>query len=110
QSDRPPRPRGVGHAWGFPFQRIFDRLRPAVPVMINTYYPPNQPTAQRCLELGEALKSTIESFPADITVGVMASGGLSHHLIDEELDHLVLDALSNSKLEALAEIPSVALE
>lgn len=110
QSDRPPRPRGVGHAWGFPFQRVFDRARAAVPVMINTYYPPNQPTAQRCLELGEALRSAIEAFPADITVGVMASGGLSHHLIDEALDRVVLDAISTSDLDALAAIPGAALE
>ncbi len=110
QSDRHPRPRGIGHAWGFPFQRVFDRPRPTVPLMINTYYPPNQPTPRRCLELGEALRSTIESFPADVTVGVMASGGLSHHLIDEALDRTVLEALSSANLDPLGAIPGVALE
>jgi hypothetical protein len=34
------------------------RLEPAVPVVpvfINTYYPPNQPSPARCYQLGQAV-------------------------------------------------------
>ena len=58
---------------------------PMAPIIINTLYPPNQPTPRRCYELGEAVKSAIEEFPQDMRVAVVGSGGLSHFLIDEEL-------------------------
>ena len=63
----------------------------AVPVMLNTYYPPNQPTPRRCYNLGRALRSAIESWPQDIRVGILASGGLSHFVVDEELDQQALN-------------------
>lgn len=111
QSVRRPRERGVGHAFGFPVERIFDKQRPIVPVMLNTFFPPNQPTPARCLKLGEALRQAIESFGDDsIKVAVMASGGLSHHLIDEELDRNLLAAMQAQDLAALAEVPAAALE
>jgi hypothetical protein len=31
------------------------RVRPIVPIMLNTYYPPNQPTPKRCYQLGRAI-------------------------------------------------------
>src|SRR6266849_5324623 len=38
-----------GHAWNFVHQRLMgERIVPIVPVMLNTYYPPNQPTPTRC--------------------------------------------------------------
>ena len=54
------------HAFGFMLRQIMkDRPVPHVPIMINTFYPPNQPTAQRCHRFGLALKEAIESFPKD---------------------------------------------
>jgi hypothetical protein len=35
----------------------------------------------------------VESWPQDARVAVIASGGLSHFVVDEELDRRVLDAL-----------------
>jgi len=59
---------------------------PIVPLVVNTYYPPNQPTPRRCFALGSAVRKAIESFTLDFRVGILASGGLSHFTVDEELD------------------------
>ena len=41
------------------------------------------PTAARCYKLGQALRRAIESYPEDITVAVVATGGLSHQVHGE---------------------------
>jgi len=70
---------GFGHAIMFPIARLMKtRKYPVVPVLLNTYYPPNQPTPRRCLEIGRALRRAVESYPSSIRVAIMASGGLSH--------------------------------
>ena len=39
---------GMGHAFSFIYTRIMgDKLIPMVPIMLNTYFPPNQPTPKR---------------------------------------------------------------
>lgn len=87
---------GLGHAFGFIVQRLMRGLRvPIVPVLLNTYYPPNVPTPGRCIELGKALRTAIETYPSDLRVAVVASGGLSHFVVDEELDRRVLGALAS---------------
>ena len=35
---------------------------PVVPVFLNAYYPPNQPSPARCLALGEAIERAIDGF------------------------------------------------
>ena len=42
---------------------------------------------------GDTAGHAISSFPDDLRVGVVASGGLSHFVVDEELDRQFLDAL-----------------
>jgi hypothetical protein len=101
-----PKGRSVGHAFTFARRRLMgDKVIPLLPVLINTYYPPNQPSPRRCYLLGRALRRAIETFPEDITVAVVASGGLSHFVVDEELDKRVLDGLKNRDFESLATIP-----
>ena len=51
----------------------------------------------------------IESSPSNLRVAVIASGGLSHFVVDEELDHLVLDAIASGDHSALRTIPQGAL-
>ena len=97
---------GIPHAFGFLYRQIMrDAVIPNVPVFLNTFYPPNQPTASRCHRFGQALGRAIESWPSDLTVAVFASGGLSHFVIDEELDRTVLDALQTGDADALIAIP-----
>ncbi len=53
-----------------------------VPVEINTVQFP-LPSAARCYRLGEALGRAIASYPEDLRVLVMGTGGLSHQLDGE---------------------------
>jgi len=83
-----------GHAFSFIHRRYLQGLDlPVVPVIVNTFDPPNQPTPRRCTQLGAALRELIESYPEDLRVGVLASGGLSHFVVDEELDNGIIDAI-----------------
>ena len=38
------------------------------------------PTARRCWKIGQALRRAIESYPEDISVALIATGGLSHQV------------------------------
>ncbi len=101
-----PRNGPFGHAWSFVHQRIMrDRVVPIVPLLLNCYFPPNQPPARRCYELGQAIRRSVEGWGGDKKVGVVGSGGLSHFLVDEELDRAVLKALEARDVDALARLP-----
>ena len=41
------------------------------------------PSARRCYRLGQSLRSAIESYPEDLKVAVVATGGLSHQVHGE---------------------------
>jgi hypothetical protein len=95
-----------GHAYSFVHRRyLTGGPLPIVPIFLNTYYPPNQPTPQRCCELGAALRGILASFPDDLRIGVMASGGLSHFLVNETLDRQVIEAIRRKDLATLTALP-----
>lgn len=80
-----------------------------VPVLVNVIQYP-QPTAARCLKLGEALGRAIRSFPEDIKVAVFGTGGMSHQLagaraglINEDFDRMFLERIESDP-HALAAI------
>jgi len=109
-ADRLARPRGEGHAFGYVHRRLLGAAPiPVVPLVVNTYYPPNQPRPRRCYQLGRAVKGAIESFSSEDRIGVLASGGLSHFTIDEDLDRGVLSAIREGDGDALASIPPAKL-
>lgn len=88
--------RETPHAYGFVYRQIMqDRPVPSVPVVLNTFYPPNQPTVGRCWEFGRALGRAIASWESDARVAIFASGGLTHFVIDEAQDALFPDALTS---------------
>ena len=97
---------GVGHAFSFLYRRILPGGKiPMVPIMVNTYYPPNQPTPKRCYAFGQAVRRAIEAWNGDKRVALLASGGLSHIVVDEEIDQMVIDGLKNKKPEVLFRLP-----
>lgn len=105
-----PKTAGFGHAYGFIVKRLFQgRVIPVVPVLLNTYYGPNVPGPARCWKLGRALREVIEGSTTDLRVAVVASGGLSHFVVDEALDRGVLDAMARGDAAALSAIPRGAL-
>jgi len=83
-----------GHAFSFIHRRYLQGLDlSVVPVIVNTFDPPNQPTPRRCVQLGAALGELIAQYPSDLRVGVLASGGLSHFVVDEQLDESIIEAI-----------------
>jgi 3-O-methylgallate 3,4-dioxygenase len=87
------------HAFGFVYRQIMlDKPVPSVPVILNTFYPPNQPTIRRCYEFGRTLVEAIESWPTDARVALIASGGLTHFVVDEVVDRAVFDCLRDGTL------------
>jgi 3-O-methylgallate 3,4-dioxygenase len=97
-----PAGRSLGHAFTFPRYRLgLPPDTPIVPVFVNTYYPPNVPSAARCYQLGTAVRRAVESWDTAARVAVIASGGLSHFVVDEDLDRRVLSALAAGDAGAL---------
>jgi len=105
-----PEVNGFGHAYGFVAERLFKGKRiPMVPVLLNTYFPPNTPRPGRCYDIGRAIADAIADYPEDLKVCVIASGGLSHFVTDAELDETVLEGLRTDDRATLAAIPERAL-
>jgi protocatechuate 4,5-dioxygenase beta chain len=73
---------------------------PVIPLAVNVVlYPP--PTGNRCFQFGRALRKAIRSYPEDLRVLVLGTGGMSHQisgpragLINSKFDKAFLDNLS----------------
>lgn len=100
-------PRRLGHSFGFIYRRILRSRPPLIPVMVNTYYPPNQPSPRRCFEFGRALGRAIRSWPGGERIAVAASGGMTHFVVDEEMDHRLLDAMATRDYDRLVSEPDI---
>jgi protocatechuate 4,5-dioxygenase beta chain len=71
-----------------------------VPVAINTVQHP-LPSPARCFKLGRAIGHAIESYPKDLRVMLVGTGGLSHQLdgeragfINKDFDMLCLNKIA----------------
>src|SRR6185312_1193710 len=67
------------------------------------------PSAARCFKLGQALRRAIESYPEDIRVAIVATGGLSHQVHGEragfnnpDWDRQFLDLISDDPIALTA--------
>jgi aromatic ring-opening dioxygenase LigB subunit len=104
-------PIGVGHAVQFIYRRILrDRPVPLVPIFLNTFFPPNQPSPKRCFEFGRSIGRAIAAWDSTKRVAVCASGGLSHFVIDEAFDHRMIEALRANDAAALLAEPNVLFQ
>jgi 3-O-methylgallate 3,4-dioxygenase len=102
---------GLGHAFAFPINRWFDgKTVPIVPITINTCYPPNWISPKRAFSLGRAVREAIQSWDSDARVAIATSGGLSHFVVDEDLDRTALKGLSEANGEMLTSLPRVRLQ
>lgn len=106
-----------GHAFQFIHRRLLDGATggnagtlATIPIILNTFDPPNQPTPRRCVALGKALRELIAQWPQNLRVGVIASGGLSHFVVDEALDRKVIDAIRNKDSATLAALDPKQLQ
>jgi protocatechuate 4,5-dioxygenase, beta chain len=72
---------------------------PIVPLAVNVIQHP-VPTARRLYKLGAALRHAVETYPKDVRVVVMGTGGLSHQLhgprfgmLNQDWDNEFLDRI-----------------
>lgn len=93
-----------GHAYSYIHRTYLQGRKdlPIVPFFLNTYYEPNPPTPKRCVRLGRHVAALVKNYPEDIRVGIIASGGLSHFVVDEELDRALIAAFKAKDLDYLA--------
>jgi protocatechuate 4,5-dioxygenase beta chain len=95
----------VDHGFVVPMHLMWGHLDDwpvkAIPFAVNTVQHP-LPSARRCLELGHALRTAIESYPEDLEVVVLGTGGMSHQLqgeraglIDVEFDMQCMNSVIN---------------
>jgi hypothetical protein len=102
---------GMAHAYAFVVQRIMnERYIPFVPVTLNACYPPNQPTSKRCYDLGRAIARAVAAWGPNKRIAIIGSGGLSHFVVDEELDRAALNAMANKDVAAIAALPKHRLQ
>ncbi|HZT06401.1 MAG TPA: protocatechuate 3,4-dioxygenase [Chloroflexota bacterium] len=98
----------IGHAFYYVYRRLMNnRVLRNVPILLNTYYWPNQVPVKRCYQLGSALRQAIDTWDSDARVAIVASGGLSHFVIEEDLDEQIIDALRRRDADQLTSIPDV---
>jgi Catalytic LigB subunit of aromatic ring-opening dioxygenase len=98
---------GFGHAVAFVLVRLLKSSGiPCVPVLLNTYFAPNQPSPKRCVDLGRAIAQAARALPGGRRVVVVASGGLSHFVVDPELDARLVEGMRSGDLDALAALPA----
>ncbi|WP_227937901.1 hypothetical protein [Alkalihalobacillus deserti] len=102
-----PEGRSIGHAHTFIRRRLLQNkpMIKMVPITVNTFFPPNVPSPKRCYDFGKVLKEAIESWDSDQTVAIIASGGMTHFVIDEEFDRNFLKSLESKDKDALCSIP-----
>jgi hypothetical protein len=94
----------VQHSYSVMAQHYLAAPVPLVPFTLSRYLP-NQATPDRCYDLGRALRRAIGSWDSSKRVALVASGGLSHQLVDEELDRLVVAAMQDKDEKVLRTLP-----
>ena len=90
----------LDHGFCIPLWRAELPVMPRiVPIIINALQDP-MPTIERSLQLGRMIAAAVASYPADVRVAVLGTGGLSHSIgeptmgdVDENFDRIALDAL-----------------
>jgi OH-DDVA oxygenase/3-O-methylgallate 3,4-dioxygenase len=96
---------GTPHAFAFILRRIMqDRVVPVLPIITNTFFPPNQPRPWRCFALGQLMFRVIKEWRKDQRVAVFGSGGMTHFVINEEFDHALIDAIQSRNADFLKAI------
>jgi 3-O-methylgallate 3,4-dioxygenase len=96
---------GIGDSYTFLYEVYAPKkTTPMVPFMISRYLP-NQTSPKRAYALGRAMRKVLDGWDSNKRVAVMASGGLSHQILDEELDRTVVKALQERDADTLCSIP-----
>jgi len=106
----------VDHGFTVPMQLFWPDgdHPPAIPISANTVQHPI-PTLKRALDFGKALGRAVRSYPEDISVVILGTGGLSHQLdgeragfINREFDEMCMEKIVSDP-EALTKISRMEL-
>ena len=100
--------RALSHAYTFVQRRLMaSGSIPMLAIMVSSYSDKsvNQPSPARCLSFGRSLRGAIESWDGPERIAIAVSGGLSHFVIDEELDRMVCRAIESGQPDELATLP-----
>jgi protocatechuate 4,5-dioxygenase beta chain len=118
----------VDHGLTDPLSLMFGKVEEwpcrVIPLAVNvTQFP--TPSADRCWQLGRAIRDAVAAYPEDLDVQIWGTGGMSHQLqgsraglINPEFDVAFLDKLANgaeelrkiTRLEFLREAGSEGIE
>ena len=96
----------LDHGICIPLWRMgLERLPRIVPMIVNSIEPP-LPSLARCLAWGRQLADAIRSYPEDLKIALLATGGLSHSIgeptmgaIYEDFDRETIRRFSRSQAE-----------
>ena len=99
----------LDHGMCVPIWRLnLDPIPPVIPVFMNLVEKPF-PTPKRCLAWGHMLREAIESYPQDLRVAVLGTGGLSHSIgettmgwVDEPFDHACIELFKSAEDDQIA--------
>lgn len=105
----------VDHGFTVPMQLFWpDRSKPmpkTIPVAVNTVQHPI-PSPARCYKMGKAIARAVASYPEDLKIVVLGTGGLSHQLdgeragfINKEFDQMCMEKIIDAP-EELAKMTS----
>lgn len=101
---------GTPHAFAYILRRVMrDNAIPTLPIITNTFFPPNQPRPWRCFELGQLVYRVLQDWDADERVAIFGSGGMSHFIINEEFDRELIAAIQSRDESALRSIDPALL-
>ena len=96
---------GTPHAFAYILRRVMrDRAVPTLPIITNTFFPPNQPRPWRCFDLGKLVHRIVTGWEQDLRVAIVGSGGMTHFVINEEFDRRLIDAVQNRDADFLRTI------
>jgi chromosome segregation ATPase len=60
--------------------------------------------------MGQAIAAAVAAWPEAASVAIIASGGLSHFVVDEELDRMALKGLESADAGTLTSLPRHRLQ
>ena len=100
----------LDHGFCIPLWRMeLATLPRIVPMIVNSIEPP-LPSVSRCLAWGKHLAAAIASYPENLRVAILATGGLSHSIgeptmgaIDEPFDRACIELFTRGSVGPLCE-------
>jgi OH-DDVA oxygenase/3-O-methylgallate 3,4-dioxygenase len=97
---------GTPHAFAYILRRVMrEHVVPTLPIVTNTFFPPNQPRPWRCFEMGKLVHQVVTEWDTNLRVAVFGSGGMTHFAINEEFDRALINAIAQRDEAFMRSVP-----